>query len=43
VLRVQYVTKYFISKETGIPNPGRMVDSLVRLSWVEEQAIGGPG
>ena len=39
--RGRYVTKYFISKETGIPNPGRMVDSLVRLSWVEEQAIGG--
>ena len=39
--RGRYVTKYFISKETGIPNPSRIIESLVRLGWVEEQNIGG--
>ena len=37
----KYVTRYFISEETGIPNPSRIVENLVRLGWVEEQAISG--
>lgn len=39
--RDKYVTKYFISKEMGIPNPSRIIESLVRLGWIEKQSIGG--
>ena len=39
--RSKYLTKYYISKETGIPNPARILETLVRLDWVEEQTISG--
>jgi len=39
--RSKYLTKYYISKETGVPNSTRIMKALVELGWVEKQTISG--
>jgi len=39
--RNRYLSKYYIAKESGLYNPSRMVENLVKLGWVEVQEIGG--
>ena len=37
--RNKYLSKYYIAKETGLYNPSRIIENLVKLGWIEVQEV----
>ena len=39
--RDKHLSKYYIAKESGLYNPSRIVENLVKLGWIKTQEISG--